>query len=127
MRCPRTIGAADHLSRSANAPDFRRKVATCCRRWPPSSAFSPWAARPGARGTPARRGHPHPWLAGRRWLEANPDSVAVFTALYRTRMPPLLAQLDQILAGLLSSRFGAPPAAAAANRADLRVEVNSDA
>jgi len=42
-------------------------------------------------------------------------------------MPPLLAQLDQILAGLLSSRFGAPPAAAAANRADLRVEVNSDA
>jgi len=27
-------------------------------------------------------------LAGRRWLEANPDSVAVFTALYLTRMPP---------------------------------------
>jgi hypothetical protein len=64
-------------------------------------------------------------LAGRRWLEANPDSVVVFTALYRTRMPP--AQLHQILAGLSSSRFGAPPAAAAANRADLRVEVNSDA
>jgi len=30
-------------------------------------------------------------LAGRRWLEANPDSVAVFTALYLTRMPPPLA------------------------------------
>lgn len=52
-------------------------------------------------------------LADRRWLEANPDSVAVFTALYPTRMPPL-AQLGQILAGLPPSRFGAPPAAAAA-------------
>jgi hypothetical protein len=37
-------------------------------------------------------------LAGRRWLEANPDSVAVFTAVYLTRMPPPLAQLGQILA-----------------------------
>jgi len=53
-------------------------------------------------------------LAGRRWLEANPDSVAVFTALYLTRMPPPLASSGQIPAGLPSSRFGAPPAAAAA-------------
>ena len=29
------------------------------------------------------------------------------TALYRTRLPPPLAELDQILADVLSSRFGA--------------------
>ena len=53
-------------------------------------------------------------LAGRRWLEANSESVAAFTALYATRLPPPLAELDQILASVLSSRFGAPSAAAAA-------------
>lgn len=88
----------DHLSRSANVPAFRCEVAGRCRRWPPSGAISPWAA-----GAPARllldlviltaR------LAGRRWLEAHPDSVAVFTALYRTRMPrPLASSARSLLA-----------------------------
>jgi len=38
-------------------------------------------------------------LAGRRWPEANPDSVAVFTALYLTRMlPPLASSARSLLA-----------------------------
>lgn len=53
-------------------------------------------------------------LAGRTWLDANADQAAAFTALYVTRRPPPLAELDQILAGLLSARFGLPPATAAA-------------
>lgn len=53
-------------------------------------------------------------LAGHRWLEANSESSAAFTALYATRLPPPPTELDQILASVLSSRFGAPPATAAA-------------
>jgi len=42
------------------------------------------------------------------------DRAAAFAALCRTRLPPPLAELDQILANVLSSRFGTPPATAAA-------------
>jgi len=52
-------------------------------------------------------------LAGRSWLAANPDTVGAFTALHITPQPPPLPELDRILAGVLSGRFGlAPPAAA---------------
>jgi hypothetical protein len=105
----------DHVSRSANAPDFRRKVAGLPQAL---ATVECNFAVGGPAGVPAGLLRDlvilTARLADRRWLEANPDSAAVFTALYRTRMPPPLAQLHQILAGLLSSRFGAPPAAAAA-------------
>lgn len=45
-------------------------------------------------------------LAGRSWLEANADRTAAFTALQTTTQPPPLPELDHILAGLLSVRFG---------------------
>jgi hypothetical protein len=45
-------------------------------------------------------------LAGPSWLEANADRTAAFTALLVTPEPPPLAELDQILARVLSDRFG---------------------
>ena len=45
-------------------------------------------------------------LAGRTWLEANADTAAAFTALHATVHPPPLPDLDQILASVLSDRFG---------------------
>lgn len=109
----------DHLSRSASAP-FRRKVAGLLQAL---ATVECRFAMGGPAGVPAGLLRDlvilTARLAGRRWLEADPDSMAVFTALYATRMPPPLApplaQLGQILAGLVSSRFGAPPAAAAAS------------
>ena len=52
-------------------------------------------------------------LAGPTWLEANADGMAAFTAVQGTwRLPPL-PELDQILARVLSDRFGLPASAAA--------------
>jgi hypothetical protein len=45
-------------------------------------------------------------LAGHDWLEANADRTAAFTALLVTPEPPPLAERDQILARVLSDRFG---------------------
>jgi len=53
-------------------------------------------------------------LAGRTWLEANADRTAAFNALQATPAPPPLAELDQILARVLSDRFGLPVPRAAA-------------
>ena len=114
MRCLGQSVQPDHLSRSASAP-FRRKVAGLLQAL---ATVECRFAMGGPAGVPAGLLRDlvilTARLAGRRWLEADPDSMAVFTALYATRMPPL-AQLGQILAGLVSSRFGAPPAAAAAS------------
>ena len=53
-------------------------------------------------------------LIGPTWLEANADSTAAFTAVQATwRLPPL-PELDQIIAWVLSDRFGLPSPAAAA-------------
>jgi hypothetical protein len=53
-------------------------------------------------------------LAGHAWLEANADGTAAFTAVQRSwRLPPL-PELDRILAGVLSDRFGLPSSPAAA-------------
>lgn len=115
MRCLGQSVQPDHLSRSASAP-FRRKVAGLLQAL---ATVECRFAVGGPAGVPAGLLRDlvilTARLAGRRWLEADPDSMAVFTALYATRMPPPLAQLGQILAGLVSSRFGAPPAAAAAS------------
>ena len=52
-------------------------------------------------------------LAGQAWLEANAGSAAAFTAVQGSwRLPPL--ELDQILARVLSDRFGLPSSPAAA-------------
>ena len=45
-------------------------------------------------------------LAGRSWLEAHADTTGAFTALHVTVQPPPLPELDQILARVLSDRFG---------------------
>jgi hypothetical protein len=112
---PKTISAADHLRRSARPPDTRRQAGDLLLGL---AAVECHVTAAGPVGVPpallrdlviitAR-------LAGRAWLEAHPESVATFTALYATRRPPPLPELDQVLARLLSNRFGlAPPAAAA--------------
>jgi hypothetical protein len=53
-------------------------------------------------------------LAGRTWLEANTEGTAAFTAVQSTWQLPPLPELDQILARVLSDRFGLPSPAAAA-------------
>ena len=45
-------------------------------------------------------------LAGRSWLEAHADTTGAFTALHVTVQPPPLPELDEILARVLSDRFG---------------------
>jgi len=47
-------------------------------------------------------------LTGHAWLEANTDSTGAFVALHATVQPPPLPELDQILARVLSDRFGLP-------------------
>jgi hypothetical protein len=112
---PRTISAAHHVSRSARAPDAGSKVADLLQAL---ATVECNFAVGGPTGVPAGLLRDlvilTARLAGRGWLEANSESVADFTALYGTRLPPPLAELDQILASVLSSRFGAPPAATAA-------------
>jgi hypothetical protein len=124
---PRTISAAGHLSRSANARDFPRKVAACCSA--------------GHRRVQFRRGAPAgvpvellrdlviltARLAGRRWLEANPDSVAVFTAVYLTRMPPPLASSARSLLAFCRAGSARRQRPQRPEQADLRVEVDNDA
>lgn len=112
---PKTISAADRLHRSACSPDTRRQagdlllalVAVECH----ASASMPAPVSPALLRDlviiTAR-------LAGHAWLEANDDQTAMFTALYATRRPPPPAELDQILARVLSDRFAlASPSAAA--------------
>jgi hypothetical protein len=53
-------------------------------------------------------------LAGPTWLEVNADRTAAFTALQVTLQLPPLAELDQVLARVLSERFGRPLPRAAA-------------
>jgi hypothetical protein len=114
---PKTIGTADHLRRSARAPDTRRQAGDLLL------ALAAVECHVTAAGwvevlpallrdlviITAR-------LVGRTWLETHPESTATFTALYAADRPPPLPELDQILARLLSNRFGlTPPAAAARN------------
>jgi hypothetical protein len=103
---PRTISVADYLCRSARRPDARRQAgdllltlaAVECH----ASVGGPDAVPPALLRDlviiTAR-------LAGRTWLEANPDHTADFTLLQATLQPPPLPELDQILARMLSDRF----------------------
>ena len=53
-------------------------------------------------------------LVGRTWLDVHADTTAAaFCALADSRQLPPLAELDQILASVLSNRFRRAPTAAA--------------
>ena len=112
---PNTISAADYLCRFASRPDARRQAgdllmtlaAVECH----ASVGGPAAVPPALlRDLVIITGR----LAGRGWLEASADKSAAFTALLVTLEPPPLAELDQILARVLSDRFGLPVPRAAA-------------
>lgn len=112
---PRTISAADQLLRCACPPATRRQTGDlmmtlaaveCHASLGGPTLMLPTLLRDVVIIT-AR-------LAGRAWLEANADSVAAFTALQASLQPPPLSELDQILARVLSDRFGVLRPAAAA-------------
>jgi hypothetical protein len=111
---PSTISVADYLCRSACPPDTRRQAgdllltlaAVECHASASEAAAVPPALLRDLVIITAR-------LAGRPWLDAHADSAAAFTALQATWQPPPLAELDQVLARVLSDRFGLPSAAAA--------------
>lgn len=109
-----TISAADHLCRSALPGVDRRRTldllltlaAVECHATVGGPAAVPAAL---LRDLVIITGR----LAGRAWLEANADKTATFAALHRVAEPPPLAELDQILARVLSDRFGLPSLRAA--------------
>ena len=112
---PQTISAADHLRCSACPPDIRGQAgdlllalaAVECH----ASAGGPARVPPVLlRDLVIITGR----LAGRTWLKANADRAAAFAALQATWRPPPLAELDHILARLLSDRFSLPRPAHAA-------------
>jgi hypothetical protein len=111
---PRTLGAADHVRRTACPPEVRREVGDLLQAL---AAVECDFAVGGPAGVPAALLRDlviiTTGLVGRNWLEANADMTADFTALYGTRLPPPLAELDGILAGVLSARFRLQPATAA--------------
>jgi hypothetical protein len=110
-----TISVADYLCRSACPPDARRQAGDllltlaaveCHARAGGAAAVPPELLRDLVIIT-AR-------LAGRTWLDAHADRTAAFSALQGTSQPPPLAELDQILARVLSDRFGLQSPGAAA-------------
>jgi hypothetical protein len=112
---PKTISATDTLLRSAYPSDVRRQAgdlllvlaAVECR----VSVCGPTVMLPAMlRDLVILTTR----LAGRTWLEDNADSTAAFTALQAAVQPPPLPELDQILARVLSDRFGLPRFRAAA-------------
>lgn len=114
VAAPMTLSAVDELCRSAGQPDTRRQAvdlmlalaAVECHATFGPACVPPALLRDVVIITAG--------LAGRRWLAANADGVADFTALAATWQPPPLPELDRILAGLLSRRFRLPAPAAAA-------------
>ena len=112
---PDTISAADFLCRSACRPQARRQAgdllltlaAVECHASVSGPDAVPLALLRDLVIITAR-------LAGRTWLDAHADSTATFTAVQATWQPPLLPELDQILARVLSDRFGLSSPTAAA-------------
>ena len=104
---PETISAADRLLRYACPPDARHQVsdlllalaAVECHVSSGGPALMLPALLRDLVIITTR-------LAGGAWLEANADSTAAFTALHAATHPPPLPELDQILARVLSDRFG---------------------
>jgi hypothetical protein len=116
---PRTVMAADHLRRHASRAGIQRQATDLLQA----------AARAEATVVSVARASVPPHvlreliviasaLAGRRWLRANAASPAVetFITLRTAVQPPTLPALDQILSGLLWSRFSGPGAAGRSER-----------
>jgi hypothetical protein len=112
---PSTISAADRLRRSACPPDARHQAgdllltlaAVECHATSDGPALVPPALLRDLVIITAR-------LAGRAWLNADDDRAAAFTTLQATWQPPPRPELDQILAQVLSDRFGLTSPTAAA-------------
>jgi hypothetical protein len=112
---PGTISVADYLCRSDCPPEVRRQAgdllltvaAVECHASVAGPAAVPPALLRDLVIITAR-------LAGRAWLDAHADSRAAFTAVQASWQPPPLQELDQVLARLLSDRFGLTSPAAAA-------------
>ena len=113
---PKTISAADHVRRSVEVPDTRRKAVDllqvlaaveCSFAVGGQDGVAPGLLRDLITITAG--------LASPAWLEATAETPAVasFTALTATQQPPPLPELDQILASLLRRRFAVRVPAAA--------------
>jgi hypothetical protein len=105
---PKTISAADHVRRSVQVPDARRKAVDllqvlaaveCSFTMGGQDDVTPELLRDLVTIATG--------LASPAWLEATAETPAVasFTALTATGQPPPLPELDQILASMLMSRF----------------------
>lgn len=112
---PGMISAANQLRRSGCPPAVRRKAgdllltlaAVECHASLGGPAAAPQALLRDLVIITAR-------LAGHDWLEANADSSAAFSAVQGSWRLPSLPELDQILARVLSDRFGLSSSPAAA-------------
>ncbi len=112
---PSTISIADYLCRCPCPPEARRQAgdllltlaAVECHASVGGPAAVPPALLRDLVIITAR-------LAGRAWLDANADSTAAFSALQAAWQLPPLPELDQVLARVLSDRFGLPSPTAAA-------------
>ena len=113
---PKTVSAADYVRCCARVPEARRKAIDLLQAL---AAVECRFTVGGAAGVPAGLLRDlvliTTGLAGRTWLEAKAEwpAAAEFAALTTTRQPPLLPDLDRILATVLLSRFAGLPAAAA--------------
>jgi hypothetical protein len=113
---PKTISAADHVRRSVQMPDARRKAVDLLQVLATVECSFTTGGQDGVAPELLRdlvviaTG-----LASPAWLEATAETpvVAAFRALTATRQPPSLPELDQILASLLRNRFATLVPAAA--------------
>jgi len=113
---PKTISAADHVRRSAQVPDARRKAVDLLQVLAAVECSFTLGGQDGvASGLLRDLVIIATSLASPAWLEATAETPAVasFTALTATQQLPPLPELDQILASMLRSRFAARVPAAA--------------
>lgn len=113
---PKTASAADYVRRSARVPEARRKAIDLLQAL---AAVECSFTVGGAAGVPPGLLRDlvliTAGLTGRTWLEATAEwpAAAEFTALNTARRPPLLPDLDEILADVLLCRFDGLATAAA--------------
>ena len=113
---PKTISAADHVRRSVEVPDARRKAVDLLQVLAAVECSFAVGGQDGvAAGLLRDLITITAGLASPAWLEATAETPAVasFTALTATQQPPPLPELDQILASLLRRRFAVRVPAAA--------------
>ena len=113
---PKTISAADHVRRSVQVPDARRKAVDLLQVLAAvECSFTVGGQDSVAPGLLRDLVIIATRLAGPAWLDATAKTPAVasFTALTATQQPPPLPELDQILASLLRRRFAVRVPAAA--------------